>query len=76
MSNYTLKFVTEKETKNTVRYQEVVPAGGSQVIGPLYIQKSAIGEQVPRLLVVTVSARDADGNSISMAETGAWGTGR
>lgn len=74
--NYTLKFEREKETKNTVRFQEVVPDGSSQVIGPLYIQKSAIGEKAPQLLVVTVSARDADGNSISMAETGAWGTGR
>ena len=35
----TLEFVKEKETKNTIRYQEVKD-DGEIVIGPLYIQKS------------------------------------
>lgn len=37
-------FVFEKETKNTVRFQEVVEEGKTPIIGPVYIQKSALKE--------------------------------
>ena len=40
-----LTFKQEKETKNTVRYQE--QSEGDVVIGPLYIQKSALGSNPP-----------------------------
>jgi hypothetical protein len=36
----TLIFARERETKNTVRFQEVVPADGTAVIGTLYVQKA------------------------------------
>jgi len=36
------KFTFEKETKNTIRFQEVVEDGDKPVIGPLYVQKSAL----------------------------------
>ena len=40
----TLKFKKEKETKNTVRFQEVPEEGKPPVIGTLYLQKWFAGE--------------------------------
>ena len=40
-----LTFKQEKDTKNTVRYQE--QSEGDVVIGPLYVQKSALGDNPP-----------------------------
>ena len=40
----TLDFKKEKETKNTIRYQEVKDKENF-VIGPLYIQKSFLPEK-------------------------------
>ena len=49
-----LKFEQEKETKNTIRFQEVPEAGKPPVIGTLYIQKWAIGQEVPQPLSVKI----------------------
>ena len=54
METRELTFEQEKETQNTVRYQEQVEDGEAKVIGPLYVQKSALGEDPPKLLSVTV----------------------
>ena len=35
----TVKFVVEKETKNTVKYNEVPGEGQPPIIGTLYVQK-------------------------------------
>jgi len=35
----TVKFVVEKETKNTVKYNEVPAEGQPPIIGTLYVQK-------------------------------------
>tara|TARA_Y100000310_G_scaffold85741_1_gene82552 strand:+ start:205 stop:381 length:177 start_codon:yes stop_codon:yes gene_type:complete len=51
MNTKELTFKKEKETKNTVRYQE---QGESTVIGPLYIQKSALGAGIPPEITVTI----------------------
>ena len=56
--NVTLKFTFEKETKGTIRYQEVgddgAPAFAPQV-GTLYVRKSAIsGGTIPKALIVTI----------------------
>ena len=40
----TIKFRREKETKNTVRYQEVVEEGKPPIIGTLYLEKWFAGE--------------------------------
>lgn len=40
---HTVRFVREKETKNTVRFNEVPPDGKPPLIGALYIQKWAAG---------------------------------
>ena len=50
MKTQELKFKFEKETKNTVRYQEQ----GSAVINTLYIQKEAIGGTHPDEITVTI----------------------
>ena len=47
-----LTFKQEKETKNTVRYQE--QSDGDIVIGPLYVQKSALGENAPAELTIWI----------------------
>ena len=52
-----MKFMIEKKTKNTVRYQEVDNTGDpavSPLVGTLYVQKSALGDDVPKNLRVTI----------------------
>ena len=60
METRVLTFVQEKETQNTVRYKEQVEDGEAKVIGPLYVQKSALGENPPPVLSVIVGI-PADG---------------
>ena len=50
----TLGFIKEKETKNTIRYQEIKEEGDI-VIGPLYIQKSFLPEKVPENIKITIN---------------------
>tara|TARA_B100000749_G_scaffold215753_1_gene170601 strand:- start:847 stop:1050 length:204 start_codon:yes stop_codon:yes gene_type:complete len=52
-----LTFKQEKETKNTVRYQE---QGEDVVIGPLYVQKSALGENPPAELSLTIELAELE----------------
>ena len=54
MEKQELKFEQEKETKNTIRFQEVVEDGGQAVIGPLYIQKHALGDKAPKAVTLTI----------------------
>ena len=49
----TLEFIIEKETKNTVRYQEV-KEGNTTIIGPLYIQKSFLPTKYPNNIKITI----------------------
>jgi len=58
MQSRTIRFVTEKETKNTVRYQEQPEDGQPAVIGTLYVQRWALGNPLPAELKVTIG--DAD----------------
>ena len=55
METRELTFKFNKETKNTVRFQEQVSDGEQAVIGPLYIQKHALGSEPPKTVTVTVS---------------------
>lgn len=43
MDKHTIRFKREKETKNTVRFEEQTAEGKPPVIGTLYIQKWAVG---------------------------------
>ncbi len=58
---FTVKFRLERETPNTIRYNEVddkgEPAGAWSKLGTLYVKKTTFERgAVPRELVVTVTA--------------------
>ncbi|MPZ14118.1 MAG: hypothetical protein GEU73_06785 [Chloroflexi bacterium] len=55
-----LEFAIERETKNTVRYEEKT-AGQPPAVGTLYIQKWALGTPVPAQLRVTIEVTSASG---------------
>jgi len=54
MIEYEITFDFEKTTKNTVRYQERPGGDDRVVIGPVYIQKHALGPVPPDTVNVTV----------------------
>ncbi len=54
MERQTLVFTLERETKNTVRYQERTD-GQPAIIGTVYIQKSVVGSNPPKEITVTIS---------------------
>ena len=60
MGKLELIFSYEKETKNTIRYQEELgdEAHSSRevAVGVIYVQKEALGEPVPQRLRVTIEA--------------------
>tara|TARA_R110001599_G_C12276844_1_gene662676 strand:+ start:26160 stop:26330 length:171 start_codon:yes stop_codon:yes gene_type:complete len=56
MSSQTINFKFEKETKNSVRYQEVPAEGQAPVVGSLYVQKWFAGTS--KLLEVTIEKKD------------------
>lgn len=59
MENQTLTFTLERETKNTVRYQEDAD-GKPPAIGTLYVQKWLLGKEPPKRLTVTIG--EAEGS--------------
>ena len=58
MERQTLVFVTERETKNTVRFQEEAN-GKPPVISTLYVQRWALGQPLPQRLTVTIEPASA-----------------
>ena len=54
METRELTFTFNKETKNTVRFSEVVEDDSTPVIGELYVRKSAIKGDTPKTLTLTV----------------------
>ena len=54
MDQQIISFTMERETKNTIRYQEDTN-GNPPAIGTLYLQKWLLGETPPVKLQVTVS---------------------
>jgi len=55
MDSQTLTFTIERETKNTIRYQEKTN-GKPPAIGTLYVQKWLTGDPAPTSLTVTIEA--------------------
>jgi hypothetical protein len=53
MNKQTLTFTLERETKNTIRYQEDAD-GKPPAIGTLYVQKWLLGKEPPKRLTVTL----------------------
>ena len=62
MEKLELRFTYEKETTNTIRYQEelgeVAHSSRDIAVGALYIQKEALGEPVPQRLRVTIEPEE------------------
>ena len=58
MEKLELIFSYEKETKNTIRYQEelgdMAHSSRDIAVGSLYVQKEALGEPAPQRLKVTI----------------------
>jgi len=58
MEKLELKFTYEKETKNTIPYQEelgeVAHSSKDIAVGSLYVQKEVLGEPVLQRLRVTI----------------------
>lgn len=52
----TLTFRFDRETKNTVRYNESVAQGAAEVVGTLYVHKTALPEPYPTTLTATIIA--------------------
>ncbi|WP_372739959.1 hypothetical protein [Neptunomonas sp.] len=56
MSKVVVTFEYEKETKNSVRYQEVPEEGKAPIMGSLYVQKWFAGNT--KSLEVTIEKKD------------------
>lgn len=56
MSQTTVKFSIEKETKNSVRYKEVPEDGKAPIIGSLYVQKWYAGDT--KNIEITIDKKD------------------
>jgi len=54
MAIFRVQMDIEKETKNTIRYQERPQEGQPPRIGTLYIQKWALPEKSPNSIQVTI----------------------
>ncbi len=62
MQKLELRFTYEKETRNTVRYQEelgeVAHSSRDIAVGALYVQKEILGAPVPQRLKVTIEPEE------------------
>jgi len=56
MSKKTIVFEYEKETKNSIRYQEKPAEGEAPIVGSLYVQKWFAGKN--KTLQVTIEKKD------------------
>lgn len=56
MSKVSVKFLYEKETKNSVRYKEEPEVGSAPIVGTLYVQKWFAGDC--KSLQVTIEKQD------------------
>lgn len=64
-----LRFVMDKETKNTIRYQEKPEEGQPPVMGTTYLQKWALGNEIPQNITVTVDSDPSNDETESEPET-------
>ena len=56
MTKKVVKFVYEKETKNSVRYKEIPDEGTAPIVGSLYVQKWFAGSS--KSIEVTIEKKD------------------
>jgi len=56
MTKKTVRFEYEKETKNSVRYQEIPEIGQAPIMGTIYVQKWFAGTS--KVLELTIEKKD------------------
>jgi len=56
MSAVTVKLEFEKETKNSVRYKEILEEGKAPIVGTLYVQKWFAGNS--KKLEISIEKKD------------------
>ncbi len=56
MSQTTVKFTLEKETKNSVRYKETPEEGKAPIMGTIYVQKWFAGNA--QNIEITIDKKD------------------
>ena len=54
MEARTVTFKLERETKNTVRFEEVPESGTPTIVGTLYVQKWCLDQPLPQGIKVTL----------------------
>ena len=54
MPNKSAKFAKTKETKNTIKFDEVPEIGEPAIIGSLYVQKYVFGDRIPEEIAVRI----------------------
>ena len=69
---HTVRFVREKETKNTVRFSEVPPDGKPPLIGTLYLQKRVAGSANGVVVELTLEQKvmETPSKSVPKIESG------
>lgn len=60
-----IMFEFEKETKNTVKFDEVPENGSDPIIGSLYVQKSALVDKNTDSLSLTLNLKDKESRPAS-----------
>jgi hypothetical protein len=60
-----IMFEFEKETKNTVKFDEVTENGSDPIIGSLYVQKSALVDKSTDSLSLTLNLKDKESRPAS-----------
>ena len=61
MGQFTLTFLRDRETKNTIRFAEQPQAGTPPVIGTLYVQRWAAGQADSVHMVLTTEGGESPG---------------
>ena len=62
MGKFTLTFLRERETKNTIRFAEQPQAGTPPVVGTLYLQRWAAGQADAVHVVLTLEGGESPGS--------------
>ena len=63
--NMEIMFEFEKETKNTVKFDEATENGSDPIIGSLYVQKSALVDKSTDSLSLTLNLKDKESRPAS-----------
>jgi hypothetical protein len=54
MTTKSAKFAKTKETKNTIKFDEIPADGEAPIIGSLYVKKHVFGDKIPEEIAVRI----------------------